>query len=87
MHDRIRRGVGLLALVLLGFGVYAEVLDAPFHYDDYQNIVDNPRVRWTRLHSEAVLPAAVHKKLREELKQDLQLEAMLSAKLPPKNQD
>ena len=35
----------------------------------------------------AVLPAAVHKKLREELKQDLQLEHMLSGKLPPKKQD
>ena len=35
----------------------------------------------------AVLPVAVHKKLREELKQDLQLEHMLSGKLPPKKQD
>ena len=35
----------------------------------------------------AVLPAAVHKKLREELKQDLHLEHMLSGKLPPKKQD
>ena len=35
----------------------------------------------------AVLPVAVHKKLREELKQDLQLEQMLSGKLPPKKQD
>ena len=37
----------------------------------------------------AVLPVAVHKKLREELKQDvqLQLKHMLSGKLPPKKQD
>jgi tetratricopeptide (TPR) repeat protein len=48
-----------VAIALLGFALYAAALDAPFYYDDYQNIVDNPRVRWTEVSADKVLATAL----------------------------
>jgi Tfp pilus assembly protein PilF len=56
--DRALWAAGLVAIALVGFALYAPVLGAPFYYDDYQNIVDNPHLRWTELRAEAVLPTA-----------------------------
>jgi len=57
--DRALWSAGLVAIALLGLALYAPVLDAPFYYDDYQNIVDNPQLRWTELRPGAVLPSAL----------------------------
>jgi tetratricopeptide (TPR) repeat protein len=56
--DHALWAAGLVAIALLGFALYAPVLDAPFYYDDYQNIVDNPHLRWTELRADALLPTA-----------------------------
>jgi Flp pilus assembly protein TadD len=50
---------GLALIAVVGAALYAAVLDAPFYYDDYDNIVDNPRVHWTELRLDAWVLAAL----------------------------
>jgi hypothetical protein len=42
-----RSALVLLVFVVLGFLIYSNTLDVPFHFDDESNIVENPNIRLT----------------------------------------
>ncbi len=46
-------------VILLVFIIYSGAINAPFHFDDRHNIVDNPHIRLTRLNLEALRQAAL----------------------------
>jgi tetratricopeptide (TPR) repeat protein len=49
-----RTALAFAALVAVGAGAYANSFHAPFVLDDWNNITDNPFVRWTSLDLESV---------------------------------
>ena len=44
-----RSALVLPVFVILGFLIYSNTLDVPFHFDDESNIVENPNIRLTGL--------------------------------------
>ena len=46
--------LGLAALCAVGGAAYANTFQAPFVLDDWNNILDNPFIRWTQLDFESV---------------------------------
>lgn len=44
-----RSALVLPVFVVLGFLIYSNTLDVPFHFDDEPNIVENPNIRLTGL--------------------------------------
>lgn len=51
--SRIKYIWTFLLLLLIGFGIYSNSLNMPFHYDDYGSIVDNPVIRVQKLNLES----------------------------------
>lgn len=49
-----RTALALIAIVAVGGAAYANSFQAPFVLDDWNNIVENPFVRWTSLDLESV---------------------------------
>ncbi|HVH19785.1 MAG TPA: hypothetical protein VNF72_15915, partial [Myxococcota bacterium] len=46
--------LALAALCAVGGAAYANTFQAPFVLDDWNNILDNPFIRWTQLDLESV---------------------------------
>jgi len=44
----------LLLFVVLGFGIYSNTLEAPFHFDDEPDIIENSHIRITNLSFNAI---------------------------------
>ena len=52
----------ILLFSILGFGIYSNTLEMPFHFDDYTRIETNPYIRISELTYESLLKSAFNEK-------------------------
>ena len=65
-----RQALVLLVFVVLGFLIYSNTLDVPFHFDDESNIVENPNIRLTELSLKDITGACFNLKMAYEKMKD-----------------
>ena len=55
--EKIKIYLLILIFVILGFGAYSNTLQAPFYFDDYQNILENSAIRMEQLNLSGLMKA------------------------------
>ena len=55
--EKIKIYLLILIFVILGFGAYSNTLQAPFYFDDYQNILKNSAIRMEQLNLSGLMKA------------------------------
>ena len=71
-----RSALVLLVFVILGFLIYSNTLDVPFHFDDESNIVENPNIRLTGLSLKDITGTCFTKSVLSGKKPDMNVEEL-----------
>ena len=71
-----RSALVLPVFVILGFLIYSNTLDVPFHFDDESNIVENPHIRLTGLSLKDITGTCFTKSVLSGKKPDMNVEEL-----------